>query len=60
MLPLVANDKTWRGNIDLAYNEQLQIVVTHEGIILDHFVGEDSVSTVSMTFDEWVEWMADS
>lgn len=57
------NDEN-RMTIDLGNGETLQIVVTHEGIIMDHFAGdgtgfEDSFSTVGMTFDEWTEWMAD-
>ena len=61
---LTEKDNMWRGNIDLGNGETLSIVVTHEGIILDHFSGEgedwfsDPVSTVGMTFDEWTEWMA--
>ena len=59
------NNNESRTSIDLGNGETLQIVVTHEGIIMDHFVGdgsgfEDSLSTVGMTFDEWTEWMADA
>lgn len=51
--------------VDLGNGELLQIIVTHEGIIMDHYSDpkiEDSylISTVGMTFDEWTEWMADS
>ena len=51
--------------IDLGNGELLQIIITHEGIIMDHYSDpkiEDSllISTVGMTFDEWTEWMADS
>ena len=46
-----------RTNITLADDTELQIVVTEEGIIMDHFIGNDEVSTVGMTFDEWTDWM---
>lgn len=49
-------------SIDLGNGETLQIAITHEGIIMDHFDGDEAsvepVSTVGMTFDEWTEWMA--
>ena len=49
----------WRGDIDLGDGETLNITITHEGIIMDHYVGEiaEVVSTVGMTFDEWTDWM---
>lgn len=52
-------------DIDLGNGESLQIIVTHEGIIMDHYgdpkIREmDLISTVGMTFDEWTEWMAKS
>jgi hypothetical protein len=49
----------WRGNVDLGDGETLNITITHEGIIMDHFIGEtgEVSSTVGMTFDEWTDWM---
>ena len=53
------HDDLWRGDIDLGDGETLNITITQEGIIMDHYVGEISevVSTVGMTFDEWTDWM---
>ena len=49
----------WRGHVDLGDGEILNVTITHEGIIMDHFIGEtgEVSSTVGMTFDEWTEWM---
>ena len=49
----------WRGNVALGDGETLNITITHEGIIMDHFIGEtgEVSSTVGMTFDEWTDWM---
>ena len=35
----------------------LNIAITEEGIILDHYKDGEVSSTVGMTFDEWVEWL---
>ncbi len=35
----------------------LNITITGEGIIMDHYKDGEVSSTVGMTFDEWVEWM---
>ena len=35
----------------------LNIAITGEGIIMDHYKDGEVSSTVGMTFDEWVEWM---
>jgi hypothetical protein len=49
----------WRGDIDLGDGVTLNVTITQEGIIMDHYVGEigEVVSTVGMTFDEWLDWM---
>jgi hypothetical protein len=49
----------WRGHVDLGDGEILNVTITHEGIIMDHYIGEtgEVSSTVGMTFDEWTEWM---
>ena len=54
-----ANGDLWRGDIDLGEGETLNIIITSEGIIMDHYIGEtgEVSSTVGMTFDEWTEWM---
>jgi len=56
---IFANGDLWRGDIDLGEGETLNITITHEGIIMDHYIGEtgEVSSTVGMTFDEWTEWM---
>ena len=49
----------WRGQVNLGEGDTLSIVITHEGIILDHLhsqTGEAS-STVAMTFDEWLDFV---
>lgn len=49
----------WRGAVDLGEGEILNITVTQEGIIMDHYIGEtgEVSSSVGMMFDEWTEWM---
>ena len=49
----------WRGAIDLGEGETLNITITQEGIIMDHYIGEtgEVSSSVGMMFDEWTEWM---
>lgn len=42
----------WRNNVELGEGEQLQIVVTSEGIILDLFENDELAGTFGQTFDE--------
>ncbi|MEL0039127.1 MAG: hypothetical protein VW799_08540 [Halieaceae bacterium] len=57
---LQVNDSSidlWRGTIDLGDGETLNIAITYEGIIMDHYTGEEVTGMAGMTFDEWADWM---
>lgn len=46
----------WRGAIDLGEDETLNITITQEGIIMDHYIGEtgEVSSSVGMMFNDWI------
>ena len=50
-------DTAMNYEVNLGEGETLNITITSEGIIMDHYKNDDVSSTVGMMFDEWIEWM---